>query len=407
MTPFSTAAPCRRSLLVQCGVAVGSVGLAGCLFADDGESDRGDPLDGTVPSTQYDVANTGSTRAHGPSDPTLRWTADVDVQTGQPLLVEETFVCRSSDARGDPLYGVDTATGTIRWETNDDGFYDGTGVLVDETLIAHRYSPGSDEHELVALDRSRLQPDDATDSTIGTDAIQWRTENDHRLRGDPVSVDELVYVATEGDLYALDADTGDVEWRTDHRPSTPVAADSTGVYVGTLDGEFVGVRDSGEILFVVDLGHEPTTAPTVAGDTLLIGDVGGTLTAVDHDGSKRWHAEGTGPLYGSPGVAGGVVYSPRFDGTILARSLDDGGERWRFDAGGDHRRSFVTDVTRGQESLYAASDDGQLFAIDGGETRWSVELGGAPVGAPLVADGAVAIVTDDHELRVYDDGDSS
>ncbi|TYL40442.1 hypothetical protein CV102_02390 [Natronococcus pandeyae] len=392
----------RRAVLATFGVAFGGSSLAGCVTTT-GDDREPDPLEGTIRTTQYDAGNSGVTAASGPSDPELRWATDVNDRTGQPLLSEGAFVCRSPETNDERLQAIDSVDGKPRWEARGAQEIDGTGVIADGTLITHRYDLGSDDHELVAFDLATLHASGGSDDDPD-DAILWRSAGEHRLYGQPVAAGGVVYAATTEAVYAVAAETGDREWTVDLRPSTPVAADDAGVFVGTLDGDLVRLVD-GDRRFGVPLDGEATAPPTVVDGSVLVGDVHGTIRAVDRDGSTHWKREGLGPIYGSPAVDDGVAYVPRFAGYVQALALADGEERWRFDPGGDHRRTFVTDATRTPGAVYVASDDGRLYAISEGEARWVIDLEAHPVAGPLVADGAVAVVTADHELRVYDGGD--
>ena len=73
----------------------------------------------------------------------------------------------------------------------------------------------------------------------------------------------------------------------------------------------------------------PTTAPAdgqplLVGDTLLLADRSGALTAVvAEDGTTRWHWSGDGPLRGVLAAQGERIYAARRDGDLLAFDLKD------------------------------------------------------------------------------------
>ncbi len=73
----------------------------------------------------------------------------------------------------------------------------------------------------------------------------------------------------------------------------------------------------------------------MSGGTIVIGDVGGAVIALDaRTGAERWR-RGTGSyVYSSPAVADGTVYIGSYDGVLRALDLGTGGVRWSFRAGG-------------------------------------------------------------------------
>ena len=86
--------------------------------------------------------------------------------------------------------------------------------------------------------------------------------------------------------------------------------------------------------------------------------------------------------------------------------IDGVGERWVFETGqgtGDVQMApVVTDDT-----VYFASRDGNLYAVEGetGAQRWTFERGGS--GAPVVEDGTVSVETWDDTVYAVDVDDGS
>ena len=102
--------------------------------------------------------------------------------------------------------------------------------------------------------------------------------------GTAVATDELVYVpAATGRLYAVDVATGEEVW------SFRAA--------GRMNG-----------------------APTVIGDTVVIGDTQGRLYGLrDRTGEQLWELRGLGgPVESSPVIAGGTIYVTTGQGRLLA-----------------------------------------------------------------------------------------
>ena len=65
----------------------------------------------------------------------------------------------------------------------------------------------------------------------------------------------------------------------------------------------------------------------MSGGTIVIGDVGGAVVALDaRDGSELWrHSTGGAFVYSSPAIAGGAVFIGSYDGVFRALDLAIGG----------------------------------------------------------------------------------
>lgn len=107
-------------------------------------------------------------------------------------------------------------------------------------------------------------------------------------------------------------------------------------------------------------------------------------------------------IYGTPVTAAGVVYFGAYNGDVYALDLEAGRPLWA--------QAFQTDgpviggVALGQDILYAASDDGILYAIDpeSGVERDRFDAGESIWATPLATEGAVYVATMDGELYALD-----
>ena len=71
--------------------------------------------------------------------------------------------------------------------------------------------------------------------------------------------------------------------------------------------------------WVAKLGLHLTTAPTVAGDSVLIGTQTGMVVGLDaHRGTVQWTFKTDGKISASPIVAGDTMYVASHDGTLYA-----------------------------------------------------------------------------------------
>jgi outer membrane protein assembly factor BamB len=194
---------------------------------------------------------------------------------------------------GDPgvIHAVDIESGDKRWEFEPAGYASSAPALIDDTLYV-----GTWGKQFYAID-------------IATGETRWRQEIGHRFgSSSPAVADGTVYVAassrrvchgaggdgesecsgvTRGQLYALDAATGDRDWtapiKTDTR-SSPAVADGV-IYVGCRNG-ISAVTTAGENAWRVSFEstrEDPSyvkSSPAVADGHVFIGASDGRLRAI-------------------------------------------------------------------------------------------------------------------------------
>lgn len=343
----------------------------------DGESPGGtaETVEGS-PMFHYDPANTGATTTE--SGPTgganERWAVD---------------------ARGNTGIRVTTSPAVV----------DGTAYVTGEDGRIHALSTGDGSNE-------------------------WTADLGSTANNSPAVVDGVVYVtatSTTGELYAFDADDGSERWTTTYyesaaaqQPHSVAVADGT-VYLGyrgSTSSQLVAFdAGDGSELWAEGLGTEVTSAPAVAGGTVYVGGADYRLHARDAaTGEERWTFETTAQV-ATPAVRDGVVYVPENtttageDGGYRATdygqiyAVEDGEERWQFDAGGAILLApAVTD-----DAVYVGSVDGSVsrLARDDGSEVWGFETGDAVMSAPVVAGDTVYVGSDDGAVYALDAGDGT
>ncbi|OIB55611.1 PQQ-binding-like beta-propeller repeat protein [Natrialba sp. SSL1] len=200
--------------------------------------------------------------------------------------------------------------------------------------------------------------------------VAWEYEH----AGPTAIVDDTVYLTTGGEVHALDAADGALEWATHNigASGTPAVRGDT-VLVG---GERLTLIDAadGEICCQHDLGYDEALAsPVVAGDyAFTVGD--GTLFAFDIDAREvAWEFTPTAdtdehePLYEQPVAVGGGAVVAVSESDAFALELEDGAERWRVDdpVGDDEHSRFMEPNPR-QTSYPVATDE--VVAIGSADT---------------------------------------
>lgn len=257
--------------------------------------------------------------ATGP-DARLAWGYESgDNWTSSATVAGGTIFVGSGDGG---LYALDLATGRTRWRAATGGrIRSSPAVAADQVIV------GSFDGSVYSFDRTtgRERWRFATDGTrFASDTFGFDRKS---IQSSPAVAGDLVLAgARDGFFYALDLVTGKERWRADHKVSwvncSPAIADGV-VYVATSDGQ---------VLQALDLAT----------------------------GRERWRADTIGIVWGSPSVAGNVVYTPTTRGPLYAFDRATGRELWRARFGGG---SFSSPTISGDQ-LFIGNEDGGVYALD-------------------------------------------
>ncbi|ELY61655.1 outer membrane protein assembly factor BamB family protein [Natronolimnohabitans innermongolicus] len=397
----------RRQWLAACGTAVGATTLAGCTGSDD---ETADDSDGSAPNGANDgdpsTENDSHTTVSNARWPMSRFTAGnrmvTDDWSGPDGPLEEGWTFETDDgvavsgpvvdnglvyvaAEDSVLYALDAVTGDVEWEI-DRTYPDAppgadypptTPAISDDTIYFLT-------DELEAID-----PDDGD--------RRWSVDLGSRSReaSDMRVYDGVVYVHTDGDLYAIDTETREIVWEGN--------ADSTEDIAIGADGMFYVVRRTNNDHDYEVLGIDISSAGTdwtysppgnvSSGFGLMVRD--GTvylhemekLLAIDGhtgDAEVRTEFEQTNTLVPTrgraPTIADGIAYSaaPSRYPAVHAVELDTGNEPETWDSsaletGPTGLRPFVS-----ADTLYVWRGIGyvDINALDpkSGESRWSFDV---------------------------------
>lgn len=367
------------------------------------------------PWSQYQVgpANTGSTATQGPrGNLEVDWEyTDVEysgVRSG-PAVVDGTlyFTSMASDLSEDGrVHAVDAADGSELWQV-DTGWRDqATPAVADGRVFVG-------DGELLALDAESGEE-------------LWT--GDEEVYGSVTVAGDAVYAAVyDGVVRAFDAATGDVEWTFDpardgtdwSTVSTPAVVDGT-VYA-TADAQqgdgyqavaYALDAETGEIQW---FGGLPPSAnagldagPAVADGTVFV-TLGGTLSALDAaTGEVQWSTASTV----RPTVWDGTVFAVEEPGSltgddsvaVLALDAETGETQWRFVPDADDVEG-PTDLVVASGTLYFGTFDRGAFVLDAatGQQRDRVLHDQAATirATPTVADGTLYLPTSGSSPAVY------
>lgn len=305
----------------------------------------------------------------------------------------------------------------VRWQhALSDGAAYGLGLSDDgATLIAvigFGFDPGG---EIVSLDPE-------------TGAVLWTMATSEGASADPIVVDGAVYAGmgslTGGGaaVYALDAVTGEMRWRTDvgnpDLPATPVDAivfADGKLYVNRGDAALLKLDAvTGDVEWELDLRKPSRGAPFVAGETVYVstGFDGARMFAFDATtGEERWAVEDADNPVTGPVLAEGLLYVTFTDGEVAAFDPATGEERWRAYAGvldeevGIDPSPGLPLVVDG--TLFVSSNGfagAHTVALDAqtGRELWKTPTGDFSASAPALLDNVLLVGSDSGDLLALD-----
>ncbi|MCU0692309.1 MAG: PQQ-like beta-propeller repeat protein [Polyangiaceae bacterium] len=184
----------------------------------------------------------------------------------------------------------------------------------------------------------------------------------------------------------------------------------------TPERSLYAVREDGSIKFSVDLGADVDCAPSVGDDGVVyVGTDGGAVVAVDPErGEVRWRTDVGGHVRGGltltrrrQVVAGVYGPSPR----VVSLDAATGREAWSFAVYGTGAREFGvhgSPVEDARGALYFGAQDDIVYALGPtGSLRWKLRTGG-DVDAPVVLTepGVLLAASDDGKLYCVRGGDA-
>lgn len=293
---------------------------------------------------------------------------------------------------------------TVAWTYEADGPFWGSPVVVDGTVYV-----GSTDNSVYAIDAE-------------TGDEQWSFATDHRIEATPAVTDDTVYVGSyDMHVYAIDSATGELHWAHDLggliRSSPTVWKDTVYIGVGCHNlacapfAEEAGVSgagsiyaldtESGEMNWRYDIGNEVVSTPAMDGGTVYVGASDETLYALDAtSGDREWTYEAGDMIWSSPALAFGTVYFTDWNGIVYAVDADTGTEQWFTDTVSNYISGSVAvdgDAVYVGNTPYNTLDDpspnyGTMFRLDRitGEQQWEVETVAFEIGSsPVVSNDRV------------------
>lgn len=348
------------------------------------------------PMLGHDPQHTGRSGFTGPLEPTVLWMIEIPSLFSPPVIGQEGTIYIPSGG-GQAVVAV-SIEGAPMWR------YGSAGGVRSSPALFTKISPegikeevayvGLPTGELVALnsqgevlwslptgERNLSSPTVGPSGTLYLGAgvkvfavspegrIKWEFPTQGLVLSSPaLSQDEKVlYVGSEdGNLYALDSETGTKLWSFQTlggiRSSPLVTSDSLIIFT-TITGELFALESTGRLRWRLTLpGATFPSNPVLSKEGIIyISASQGLLYAINPDGTERWPGGlrlGAG-LVGSPLVdQEGTIYVGTSEGSLLA-FRPDGSVKWQFNLGDP----VVSSPLLGPDGFLIVSTQKHLFAL--------------------------------------------
>jgi eukaryotic-like serine/threonine-protein kinase len=276
----------------------------------------------------------------------------------------------------------------VKWKFKADGYIVTSPALAGDLLYF-----GGEDGNLYAVERE-------------TGAEKWRFATEGPVRSSPAVVGGLVYFqSNDGFVYALNALTGKQKWKADtglplpnrfldydYLSSSPAISDGV-LYIGGADGNLYALNSrTGKQVWMTPSFTTPVrTSPAVANGVVYFTAENHLLALDATSGEEKWAFESSMLARSSPTIHDGLVYFGDNDSTIYAVDVATGEERWQY------RINFNWAVSTAAVSdgvVYIGGDDSLLNALDAatGEVKWHFKTRGETIwSSPAVVNGVLYV----------------
>jgi eukaryotic-like serine/threonine-protein kinase len=280
-----------------------------------------------------------------------------------PALTPEGSLIVGSFSQGGPeakLYSLDAATGSQQWVFEEASFHYIAKPLVTTNGI---YAPNADG-TLYALNFNG--------------SLRWKFTTERSLWASPATNEtcDCIYVASmDHKLYALDAQTGALDWETQDLggalAASPVFGDDGVIFIGTSGSQMLALdAESGQQLWAYDSEGWIWSDAAYHQNVLYFGDLDGYLYALDaQSGSERWKIQADGAILSKPLIWNERLFYTTEMTNIYALNLD-GTPVWQRETSA---KVYGAVVASGDTLIVATTDsENPLIAYneDGG-TKWT------------------------------------
>ena len=359
------------------------------------------------PTYMQNYQNHGFSESPAPMNSDTLWSAEVTGflhQFPTPVTSEGVVYYPQDDFGEDSLlYALDAITGEILWQretgASDDAvtihgdylYYSASTVFclnkhTGETIWTSDHGNAAGGTPVVVGNRVYCGKTEYRSSIISfincldtnTGDILWSDTVSGTLGSCMAYQDGLLIVPIkDGLLYAYDGVSGEVLWQNSdavsgYWDSSPVITDGH-IFINDFDGYCRAVELlTGLTVWETKVTEALVTAtPALFNGSLYFATEDGPFYSLDcTSGDIRWEAPGQ--CHGSAGIADGVIFYGKFgsippdSSAVIALSIVDGSELWRFNTLGSVMGGLQSSPSITDGIMYYACTDGNLYAFGTG-----------------------------------------
>jgi len=274
----------------------------------------------------------------------------------------------------------------------------------------HRFTPILTQRLIITAN--------AIDGVVAYDrhdlSLRWRLPIRDGVEPSAQLVDDTIYFgASDGQLYAVNVDTGRVLWTYPLKAegiARPLVRDEVVYVLGGNNVAHALHAKTGKLIWLynrregANLSIRGGAQPAIAGDAVFFGFSDGSLVALSRgSGSLIWEASLSRnrrfrDVDATPIVDGDSIFISSYDGALYALSRSDGKVLWSVDEGG------YDEVLVHNNTLFYSSSGGKTMALDkaSGKVLWTQVNPNGIGTTPVLYKGAIAVGEMDGALRFLD-----
>ncbi len=289
------------------------------------------------------------------------------------------------------LYALQRTTGATLWQydTEQDGAraqFHGEPLLIGDRIILT--TDAEPKGFIYSFDVASGEP-------------QWKVPFTRGVPTSPLLIgDRIVAVSAEGDVFALEAKSGDIIWkkapagRLESMTPSPAYAANRVFVADNMKRVFALDVTTGATLWQSTLSGRPNTALVVAGSSIIAGTADGYLNwiaAESGEVKQRIRLE-EGHPYGTPILAPPLLFvlAAGAKGNLIALDAESGAIRWKRETPKEWTtyRPLVTGA-----NVIVGDEERTLCAFDraSGRERWCRPVGQVPRGLGITNDGILYV----------------
>jgi outer membrane protein assembly factor BamB len=232
----------------------------------------------------------------------------------------------------------------------------------------------------------------------------WKRKVGSLSASAPAVAGKLVYATVlknprggQGRIWALDYDTGVVEWYRNlpSRSESSPMVDNGKVIFGTESGKVYALNAlNGDLIWSYRAPGAVKASPTLQNGILYFGDYSGHVQAIgERTGHRFWISGsegallGSGTFYSTPAADYGRIFLGNTDGRVYAYDASSGKLDWAVQTGAYvYSSPAVTNAPGLGPTVYIGSYDGSFRALNArsGHVSWKYDAHGKISGSPTI-----------------------